>query len=99
MLTVIAILAFALEAQDPLEIVRKSVDRDQVNWKLAKDYTYISKSTVNQRDSKGNIKKTERETHEVLVLFGEPYYKLIEKDGKPLSEKDQRKEQDKLDKA
>jgi len=85
-------------AADPLEIVRKSVNRDQSNWQRAKDYTYIVRSTVSEKDSAGKIKKVEQETTEVTILYGEPYRRLVEKDGKPLSPDDQKKEQRKLDK-
>src|SRR5262249_14784459 len=38
------------------------------------------------------------ETTEVLILAGQPYEKLISKDNKPLSEKEARHEQEKMDK-
>lgn len=87
-----------LFALDALEIVRRSIDHDQTNWERAKAYTYISRSTIRERDSNGNVKKTEQATNEILYLFGEPHERLLEKDGKPLPEAERRKEQDKLDK-
>lgn len=90
--------ASCLLAQDVLEIVRRSVNHDQANWQRAKDYTYVARSTVRQRDSDGNIKKTDQEAEEIFILYGEPYEKKIEKDGKPLSPEEQRKEQQKFDK-
>jgi hypothetical protein len=38
------------------------------------------------------------ELHEVLILGGRPYERLLERDGKPLSDKETAKEQAKLDK-
>lgn len=92
------VLAGSAFAQDPLEIVRKSVNRDQNSWELAKDYTYIVRSKFTERDSSGNPKKVRVEASEVSILYGEPYEKKIEKDGKPLSPAEERKEHDKLDK-
>ncbi|MBL8174774.1 MAG: hypothetical protein JNK48_08890 [Bryobacterales bacterium] len=87
----------ALAAEDALEIVRRSVEHDQANWERAKSYTYVVRSTVRERDSGGKIKKEEREAEEIFILYGEPYEKKIEKDGKPLSAGEQRKEQQKFD--
>lgn len=84
-------------AVDPLEIVRKSVSHDQGNWDRGKDYTYISRSVSRERDSAGKVTKTEQETRELFLLYGEPYRRLIEKDGKPLPEAEARKEQKKID--
>lgn len=88
----------ALSAQDALEIVRRSVQHDQANWERAKNYTYVVRSTMRERDSGGKVKKTEAEAEEIYILYGEPYEKRIEKDGKPLSAEEQRKEQQKFDK-
>ncbi|MBL8219818.1 MAG: hypothetical protein JNL62_11345 [Bryobacterales bacterium] len=88
----------ALSAQDALEIVRRSVQHDQANWERAKNYTYVVRSTMRERDSGGKVKKTEAEAEEIYILYGEPYEKRIEKDGKPLPAEEQRKEQQKFDK-
>ncbi len=84
-------------ALDPVEIVRRSVSHDQRNWEQTKDYTYLSRSVSNERDSAGKTTKTEQETREVFLLYGEPYRRLIEKDGKPLSPAEALKEQRKID--
>ncbi|MBI4903540.1 MAG: hypothetical protein HY820_07895 [Acidobacteria bacterium] len=83
---------------DPHQIMKRAVSHDQSNWEKSKNYTYISRATVREKDSKGNIRKTEQEAHEVLILFGQSYEKLIEKDGKQLTGDKLRKEQEKLDK-
>ena len=45
----------------------------------------------------GKVKSVESKTHEVLVLYGRPYERLIAKDDKPLPPNQERKEQRKLD--
>lgn len=92
------VCASSLFAQDALEIVRRSVTHDQANWERAKNYTYVLRSTTRERDSSGAIRKVESEAEEIFILYGEPYEKKIEKDGKPLPAEDQRKEQQKFDK-
>jgi hypothetical protein len=96
-LAVLFLASRLAQSQDPLEIVRKSVHHDQSNWLKAKDYTYLVRSEMRQRDSHGKITKVDQRTEEVLILFGEPYERLIAKDGKALSDSERRKEQQKLD--
>jgi hypothetical protein len=97
-LTVAAISIGAVSAQDPREIVRKSVELDQVNWLRMKDYTWIAHDTERNLDSSGAVKSEKKQTWETLVLYGEPHRRMLERDGKPLPPDEQRKEQAKLDK-
>lgn len=77
--------------------MRRSVSHDQMNWERAKDYTYVSHSLYHEKDSGGKVLKTEQETREYFLLYGEPYARVIEKDGKPLPADEARKEQQKID--
>lgn len=85
-------------AQDAAEIVRKSVNLDSSNWDLARNYTFIERNVRKNFDSSGNLKTTESETHEILILYGQPYNKLIARNDQPLPEKEAKKVQEKLDK-
>jgi hypothetical protein len=96
--TAVALCAPTTRAQDAREIVRKSVDLDQANWLRMKDYTWIATEKVRELDSNGNAKSEQTKRWETLVLYGEPYRRMLERNGKTLSASDQRKEQDKLDK-
>jgi len=84
--------------QDALEIVRKSLDRDIANFEHLKNYTYRQREVDRTFSKDGKLNKTESETTEVLILGGRPYEKLIERNDKPLSEKEARKEQEAMDK-
>jgi hypothetical protein len=84
---------------DAREIVRKSIELDQANWMRAKDYTWISRETTRHLDSSGALKSTESEAWETIVLFGRPYRKRVEREGKVLDSDEQRREQEKLDKV
>ncbi|MEJ5366839.1 MAG: hypothetical protein WHT08_00885 [Bryobacteraceae bacterium] len=85
------------ETPDPAEIVRRSVERDRLNFERANDYSYIQHTEQRRLDKNGRVVKVESRTYDVIVLDGEPYEKLIAKDGKPLPEAEARKEQEKLD--
>ena len=86
-------------AQDAREIVRKSVELDQANWLRMKDYTWIANETEHSLDSKGQVKSTESSKWETVVLYGEPHRRMLERNGKPLTTDEQRKQQQKLDQA
>jgi hypothetical protein len=79
------------------EIVQRSIERDP-SFSRLRDYTFHERSVERSLDSDGQVTSTKSEVHEVLILFGEPYGRLIEKDGKPLPPDQERKEQEKLDK-
>jgi hypothetical protein len=85
--------------KDAREIVRKSVELDQANWLRMRDYTWVARNTERHLDSKGNTKSTETEAWETLVLYGELHRRIIERNGKPLPPDEQRKQQEKVDKA
>jgi hypothetical protein len=91
--------AGGLWAEDPREIVRKSVELDQANWQRMKDYTWIARETERNLDASGRVKSQKSESWETVVLYGEPHRRMLEHDGRPLSLADEKKEQDKLDKA
>ena len=91
--------AFPALAQDAREIVRKSVELDQVNWLRRADYTWITRERERHFDSRQRVTSNHEEGWETLMLDGEPYRRPIERDDKPLPADQQRKEQEKLDRA
>jgi hypothetical protein len=99
LVAVAAGLATGLAAQDAREIVRKSVELDQANWLRMRDYTWVARSTERHFDSDGKVKSTEENGWETVMLDGEPYRRMLERDGRPLPPAEQKKQQDKLDKS
>jgi hypothetical protein len=91
------LLAAGAFGQDANEIIRRATDRDFTNFENRKNYTYQERTEFRQYNTKGKLSKTEIETSEILILEGQPYERLIGRDDKPLSEKDTKKEQKKLD--
>jgi hypothetical protein len=94
-----AICCSGLRAQDASEFVRKSVELDQANWLRMKDYTWVARETERHLDSNGKTKSVHTEAWETLVLSGQPHRRMLERDGKALPPDEQRKQQEKLDKA
>jgi len=95
-----AMLACAgLGAQDPREIVRRSVERDQANWLRMKDYTWIACETERHLDSRGQVKSQDSRAWETVILYSEPHRRILERNGEPLSSEELQKEQQKLDQA
>ena len=84
-------------AQDPLEIVRRSVERDWTDYGSIKNYTYREDTDFRRYTHDGKVSDRRMETKEILILGDRPYERLITRDGRPLSESDTRKGQEKLD--
>lgn len=84
-------------APDPLDIVRRSVERDWTDYESRKNYTYQERSEFRQYAGNGKIASVRSETNEVLILGGRPYERLAARNDKPLSARDERREQAKLD--
>lgn len=83
---------------DPQEIMRRAVQKDIFNWEEAKDYTYLERSQEDALDGNGRVKSSKSETNEILVLYGEPFERLVAKDDKPLSEKEKKKQDEEFEK-
>jgi hypothetical protein len=92
-----AFLVVPAFSQDAREIVRKSVELDQLNWQRRADYTWVMTTRERHFDSQNRVTSDHQEALETLVLNGRPYNRLIEKDHQPLPPEDQKKEQERLD--
>ena len=88
--------SITVERPDPQEIVRRVAANYQRDIDAAADYTFQQRSFTQEFDKNGNVTKTRIRTYETLILFGEQYGKLIAVDDKPLSEADQKKEDERL---
>jgi len=86
-------------AQDARSIVARAVAADDHSDKLARDYVFDLHDEVRELGKAGGVKKVESETDEVMYIGGKRYFRLLQKNGKPLPEAQERKEQQKLDRA
>jgi hypothetical protein len=80
------------------ELIRQTAEKDMENDKRQRDYTYIQREEEHKLDGKGQVKSTETKTSEIMQLYGEPVERLVAKDDKPLSDKDAKKEEEKIQK-
>ena len=87
-----------LSEQQMQELFRVVASKDEENEKRLRDYTYIERDEQHNLDGKGKVKSTEAKTYEVMELYSEQVQRLIEKDDKPLPEKDKAKEEEKVQK-
>jgi hypothetical protein len=88
----------ALSQEQMQRLFRVVADKDMENDKRLRDYTYIEREVENRLDGKGQTKSTERRTYEIMEIYGEQVQRLIQKDDKPLPEKDAAKEEEKIQK-
>ncbi len=88
----------ALSEDQIRELIRHTAANDMENDKRQRDYTYIQREEQHKLNGQGQVKSTETKTTEIMELYGEPVERLIAKDDKPLSEKDAKKEEEKIQK-
>jgi hypothetical protein len=92
-------LPWLLPAQDALEIVRRATEHDRHNSAVARNYTYLQRQEQRETDTNGQLKKTESTTMDVTLLEGSPYRRLVARNDRPLSTKEQQLEEAKLQKS
>ena len=64
---------------------------------VQKNYIYNETNTFDERDSHEAVKKTESRDTEVFWLNGVPVQRTLKRDGKPLTEDEARKENERID--
>ena len=88
----------AAYAQDAREIFRRSIERDRVNRALLQQYTYIEKNVLKEYNKDSTVKSAKATTRDISIIYDHRYARVIEREGKPLSEKEQQKEKERLEK-
>jgi hypothetical protein len=73
---------------DAREIMQRAVAKDIFNWQAAKDYTFLERVQEETLDGNGAVNSSKSETHEIMVLYGEPFERTVAKEDRPLSEKE-----------
>jgi len=86
------------EPADAKEIVRRALEVDHHNFDRAQKYTCTQREVIRHLDKHGGLKSTEVKTYDINYYYGEFYSRLVQVDDKPLSEKEQKKEDEKLEK-
>jgi hypothetical protein len=83
---------------DPKEIMRRAIEIDHGNRERIRNYTCQNRQVVKQLGKNGEIKSTEIKTFDINFYYGEQYERLVAINDKPLDEKEQKKEEEKLNK-
>jgi hypothetical protein len=92
-------MAFSAEL-DPREIVRRSVAAEEAaDEKLADSYAYLERVETRQLAGDGSVKSVSSKTHEVMVIEGSLYRRLVTRDDEPLSIEEQRDQEEGLRKT
>lgn len=84
----------AQDQADAMSLIRKAVENDKENDHKAREYMYTERQGTKTKQGSGF--KTEVKTREVFVLYGHEMHRLIAKDDKPLSEKEAKKEEERI---
>ncbi len=83
---------------DIRQLMREVIEHQKQLDKFRENYTYTSFRTIEDIDSNGQVKKTETQEYEDFFVNRHIIERLVKKDGKPLSVRDQQKETDRLTK-
>ena len=89
----------ALSVDQIRELIRKVAENDIENDKEQRDYTYTEHEAQRRLDGKGQVTSNESNTYEVMMLYGEQVRRRIAHNDKPLSEKENAKEEEKIQKV
>ncbi|MFN7993226.1 MAG: hypothetical protein U0Q18_06480 [Bryobacteraceae bacterium] len=83
-------------AEDPREIVRRSVELMDRNLAVARNYTFLERSEVRELDGDGRVKSRKIRQYDVTLLEGSPYRRLVGRDDHPLPPEEDHAEEKKL---
>lgn len=82
--------------RDARELVLRSLERDDVNSRIARQYTFIERNEQRQLDSDGTVRKRTSKTWDVTILEGTPYRRLIARNDQPLPAEEEKREAENL---
>jgi len=96
MLVILASATALLGQVDAREIIGRAVAADELNWKIARKFNFSERANLRYLDSEGRVKVQEISLHDVTLLDGTPYERLVARNDRPLSPAEEQKEQEKL---
>lgn len=83
---------------DIRQLMTEVMDHQKQLEKVRENYTYHSSMTTQTIDSSGKVTKTESEDSEVFYVNTHRIERTVKKDGKPLNDHEQQKEQERVTK-
>ena len=82
---------------DVRQIVDSSIAATQRHWRTRLGYTYVQRSEDRRLDSEGHLKSEEVDVSRTILVNGVPFDQLLERNGRPLSAEDERKQKERID--
>lgn len=80
------------------ELTRVVAQNFRENFKKQANYTFVERDVDRSMSGDGKVKSTEIRTYDVIEIYGEEVWRMIEKDDKPLDAKEAAKEEEKIQK-
>ena len=87
-----------LSSDQMRELTRVVAQNFRDNFKKQSNYTFVERDVERTMSSDGKVKSTEIRTYDVIEIYGEEVWRMIEKDDKPLDAKEAAKEEEKIQK-
>jgi len=84
---------------DVRQIVDSSIAATQKHWQTRLGYTYLERDVDRRLDSEGHIESETVDVSKIILVNGVPVERLMERNGRPPSSEQERKEKEKLDKV
>jgi hypothetical protein len=85
-------------APDARQIMEASIAATQRDWKARLHYTYMERDEDRRRDLAGHVKSEDVEVSKTILVNGVPFEQLVERNGRPPSAAQERKQKGALDK-
>jgi hypothetical protein len=84
---------------DPATLLRQVREHQRLLDKTRENYTWRESVVIRRLDKNGSVKKTESEADYIFFVNTHEIRRRVEKDGKPLTPDEQKKEEDRVAKA
>jgi hypothetical protein len=83
---------------DVRQIMEASIAATQRQWQLRLHYTYMERDEDRRRDLAGHVTSEDVDLSKTILVNGVPFEQLVERNGRPPSAEEQRKQKEDLDK-
>src|SRR5215470_19731839 len=80
-------------ADDPKQIVARALQFHERNDELARNYTFLRRTEIRALDGSGKVRHNDCKTHDITLLEGSPYTRLVARDDKPLPSREEQQQQ------
>jgi hypothetical protein len=86
------------KAPDIRQIVESSIAATERHWRARLRYNYVERDEDRRLDLDGHVKSEDVDVSRTILVNGVPFEQLLERNGRPPSAEEERKQQEKLEK-